>query len=275
MAVVDALSLAAVDERNVAERQVRMQEALLAALPPVLFGGMLSAFLLGFVPLSQVVIGGPTRYHVVSVTFAHYVVPSILGAVLVGGGLLGARRRLPRWSYTWVTGSVVVMLFALVILGDELPYLISPTADVLIIAGLLLVVAAVALIAARRGALDAGLVGLGFCAVFAVAVTFGATAGPFSRIDVGLLSAPAGLVFAALIIGYLRRSGVLKWAAVAMTAALATALIWGYKAVIFAGMPSFSDTSFHWKLSAVAAAGLLGPPLLARLLELLRPGEVV
>jgi hypothetical protein len=275
MAMARALNLAATNDRQGAEMEVKMQEALLTGLPPLLFGLALSAFLLGHVPLSEVVFGGPTPYRVTEPSFTPLIAPGLIGLLLVAGGLLGGWRRLPLWGYTWATGSVLVVVVSLVLLGEELPYLISPAIDVLIILGLLGVVAAVAVIAAWRGSLDAGLVGLGFASTFAVAVTFGATAGPFSRIDVGLLSAPAGLLCSALIVAYLRGNAVVKQASIALTAMLCAALIWSYRAIIFATMPAFSDNSFHWKLLGVAMAGLLGPPLLSWFFDLRRPAEVV
>jgi len=112
-------------------------ETVLAALPPALMGLMLSAFLLGLMPLTQIVWGGPTRVRITNPILIAYVAPSLVGVALIIGGLYGASQRLPRWSYTWETGAVVVVLFGLVILGDELPYLISPTVDLLIVLSLL------------------------------------------------------------------------------------------------------------------------------------------
>jgi hypothetical protein len=274
MAMARALNLAAANDRHAADMEVKMQEALLTALPPLLFGLALSAFLLGHLPLSEVVFGGPTPYRVTEPSFTPLIGPGVIGLLLVAGGLLGGWRRLPRCSYTWTTGSVVVVVLSLVLMGEFLPYVISPAMDVVIILGLLAIVAAVAVIAAWRGSLDAGLVGLGFASTFAVAVTFGATAGPFSRIDVGLLSTPAGLLCAALIVAYLRGNEVVKRASIALTAVLAAALIWSYRAIIIANIPTFPDKSFHWRLLGVAMAGLLGPPLLSWFLDLRRPAEV-
>jgi hypothetical protein len=160
----------------------------------------------------------------------------------------------------------------LVLLGDELPYLLSPALDVALVLALLLLLAAVACIAAWRDALDAHLVGLGFASTFAVAITFGPTAGPFSRVDLGLLSAPVGLLCAALIAAYLRGNRSVRQAVVVCMVVLNAALIWSYRTIILSAMPAFSDGSFHWKLLAAAVTGLLGPPLLAWLLDLRRPG---
>jgi hypothetical protein len=242
-------------------------ETVLAALPPALFGLMLSAFLLGLVPLKEIVWGGPTRIRVVNPTVWPYVLPGLVGAVLVVGGLFGASQRLPRWSYTWATGGVVAVLFGLVILGDELPYLISPTVDALIVLSLVGLLAVLASVGAWRALDDAALVGLGFAGAFATTVTFFATAGPFSRLDIGLLCIPVGLAFTLLIVTHVRGTSAAKRISVAAAAVLAAALIWMYRTVIFTGMPSFSDRNFHWKLLSMAWIGLLAPPLLSWLLR--------
>jgi hypothetical protein len=270
MALASVLNVAAQARGKATETETTPQQALWAALPPLLFGLALSAFLLGFVPWREVVWGGPTEYPTPSPSFAPLVVPAIVGLALLCGGLLGAGRRLPRWSYTWASGAVVVVLFALVLLGDDLPYLISPTIDMWLVLSLLALLGAITLIAAWRGVSDAGLVGLGMGGTFTTAVLFFASASPFSRLDVSLLAMPAGLVMAGLILAYLLGGVTLKRAAVAITALLAVAAIWGYRGVILAVIPGV-DPSFHWKLWAMAWAGLLGPPLLAWLLELRRP----
>jgi hypothetical protein len=234
----------------------------------------LSAFLLGYVPWREVVWGGPTRYPVLSPSLAPLAVPAMVGLALVCGGLIGASRMLPRWSYTWASGAVVAVLFALVLLGEELPYLISPAVDMLLVLGLMAVLGAMALIAAWRGVIDAGLVGLGLGGTFTTAVLFFASAAPFSRLDVSLLALPAGLVMGGLIMAYLRGGVVVKRAAVVMMALLAGAAVWGYRGVILAVMSDF-DPSFHWKLWSMAWAGLLGPPLLSWMLELRRPAGLM
>jgi hypothetical protein len=44
-------------------------------------------------------------------------------------------------------------------------------------------------------------------------------------------------------------------------------MIWFYRSIVVASMPSLSDDRFHWILLSAAMAGLLGPSLLAWLLE--------
>jgi hypothetical protein len=245
-------------------------ETVLAALPPLLMGIMLSAFLLGLVPLSQVVWGGPTRVHVSGSILRACIAAGTIAATLVVGGLFGAVQRLPRWSYTWATGAVVAVLFGLLILGEELPYLISPTVDVLIVLSLVGLLAVLALIGAWKAVDDAAMVGLGFGGTFATAITFFATAGPFSRLDIGLLSTPVGLAFALLIVTYLCGGPAAKRISVTAAALLNAALIWVYKGVIFGVKPSIPDQSFHWRLLAIALVGLLAPLLLSWLFRVRR-----
>lgn len=267
MALLNSARPLAAALRKGADSAMSPRETALAALPPALFGLMLSAFLLGLVPLREIVWGGPTQVRVVNPIVLAYVVPGLVGAALVIGGLCGALQRLPRWSYTWAVAGVVAVLFGLVILGDELPYLISPTVDVVIVLSLLGLLAVLALVAAWRALDDAALVGLGFGGAFATTVTFFATAGPFSRLDIGLLSLPVGLAFVLLIVSYVRGKSAAKRSAVAAAAVLSAALTWLYRAVIFTGMPTFSGRTFHWKLLSIAWIGLLAAPLLSWLLR--------
>jgi len=245
-------------------------ETVLAALPPALMGLMLSAFLLGLVPLAKIVWGGPTPVRITNPIVIAYIAPSLVGMALIIGGLYGASQRLVRWSYTWATGAVLVVLLGLVILGDELPYLISPAVDLLIVLSLLGLLAVLASVGAWRSSKDAALVGLGFAGTFATTMTFFATAGPFWRFDIGLLSVPVGLAFALLIVNHLRGGAAAKTCSVAAAAMLNIALIWIYKAVIFSVEPPLADPDFHWGLLAIGWGGLLAPLALSWLLKMLR-----
>lgn len=54
-----------------------------------------------------------------------------------------------------------------------------------------------------------------------------------------------------------------RWLAVGLTALLAMALIWQYKAVVFAALGSPYDLRFFRVLASIAMVGLASPPLLA------------
>jgi hypothetical protein len=234
-------------------------ETVLASLPPLLMGIMLSVFLLSLVPLNQIVWGGPTNVQISGSILRAYLAAGTIGAALFVFGLYGSVQRLPLWSYTWATGAVFVVLFGLLILGEELPFLISPTVDMFLMLSLVGLLAVMALVGALRAVDDAALVGMGFGGTFATASTFFATAGPFSRLDIGLLSTPVGLAFALLIVTYVRGGPAAKRISVAAAALLNAALIWIYRAVILSVQPAVSDQSFHWRLLAIALVGLLAP----------------
>jgi len=135
---------------------VTRRDALLAALPPALFGLSISLPFLLMVLMGQLVIGRRTL-----LCYG----PSISGTVVIGvgvalltvltltiGGVVAAvLRRLPLWGYTWTGSAVMGILCILMIASDDLPYLVSPVIDMLIaIALLLLMGAAIGLACAGR-----------------------------------------------------------------------------------------------------------------------------
>ncbi|MFQ6057365.1 MAG: permease prefix domain 1-containing protein [Anaerolineae bacterium] len=119
------------------------RDALLAALPPALFGMSITVFFLLVVPLGRLVIGGPTRvrYGLGISTGGMVVGIGVLllaMLILVAGSLVAAAQRLPVWGYTWTGAAVMSILCALVAVADDSPYLVSPAVDVLILIALLL-----------------------------------------------------------------------------------------------------------------------------------------
>ena len=96
------------------------RDALLAALPPVVLGlsigiSLLLCQLVGRAPLSQLVIGGPTRVHYAPgvITGGMMVTIGVIvlaGLILVIGGVVVVVRRLPLWGTTWVGTTVMVVV---------------------------------------------------------------------------------------------------------------------------------------------------------------------
>jgi hypothetical protein len=62
------------------------------------------------------------------------------------------------------------------------------------------------IMAAFRGSRQAGLLGIGLSGTLGLSFFLSATAAPFYRHDLALAAAPAGAVFSALALGYLRSS---------------------------------------------------------------------
>ncbi len=183
------------------------RDALLAALPPVLLGMSMAIPLLFRVPLSQLVIGGPTRVHYspgiitggMMVTIGVIVLAAL---TLVIGGVVAVARRLPLWGYTWIGTTVMVIVFALTVAADDLPYLVSPVIDVLIVMALMLLLGAALGAVGWRGPLLGGLAGLSTTMILSLVVVSWASNPPINRLDMSLLAGPLGLLYGGLLYGF-------------------------------------------------------------------------
>lgn len=242
---------------------------VLTALPPLIIGLLVTTLALAGVPLRELVVGGATPYRLSHFSPWH-LVPAALAALVAAVAALGVLRGLPRWSYTWAYATVVIAAFAVVVLAEDRPALITPWVDALIALALLGALLGVALIAVLRGRLDALVAGLGFCSAF-VLVSYSAVAvAPFRRVDLALLSLPAGLVFSALIAAAVRGIPRAEWVAAVLTVALGGGLIWLYASAI-SGVWALKASQFASRVVLYAAVGLMGPPLLAWLLDKRKP----
>jgi hypothetical protein len=183
------------------------RDALLAALPPVLLGLSIAISLLLRAPLGQLVIGGPTRVHYSpsAVTGGLMVAIGLIGLaalILVIGGVVAMARRLPLWGTTWVGTTIMVIAFALMTFAEDLPYLVSPVIDVLIMMSLMLLLAAALGAVGWRGPSLGGLAGLSTTMILSLVVVSWASNPPINRLDVGLLVGPLGLVYGGLLYGF-------------------------------------------------------------------------
>jgi hypothetical protein len=273
MLCVSYLSLKGVAMTDQTSRQTNLPVRLLAALPPALFGLVMSLCVVSAVPLRSVVWGAatPLRLPLSGQTLGvPAVMLGLLILLLVGGALAGLARRCAAWSHTWSTAAVVAVAMALSILADDVPYLISPLLDALMLVALVLILAAVAFVAARRGMSEAALVTMGFTSVSSLVASLSALGSPMLRMDIALAMAPAGLVFALLIVAFLRWQGRARWVALGLTAVLAGVLI----SVSGAAVASALSANMAWNLvrlfGAIAAAGFLSPLVLGWVLSLQR-----
>jgi hypothetical protein len=249
MLYVSYLSLKGVAMTDQTSRQTNLPVRLLAALPPALFGLVMSLCVVSAVPLRSVVWGAatPLRLPLSGQTLGvPAVMLGLLILLLVGGALAGLARRCAEWSHTWSTAAVVAVAMALSIL------------------------AAVACVAARRGMSEAALVTMGFTSVSSLVAGLSALGSPMLRMDIALAMAPAGLVFALLIVAFLRWQGRARWVALGLTAVLAGVLI----SVSSAAVASALSANMAWNLvrlfGAIAAAGFLSPLVLGWVLSLQR-----
>jgi len=188
-----------------AHRGFTRQDACLAALPPAIFGLSMAILILLSGPLTRLVIGGPTRprYPLNSVGLVAGGTLVLLALLtLAAGGVIAAVRRLPLWGHSWTGAAVMGVMFMLIIAGDDRPYLVSPVVDVLLVIVLLLILGAALASAGWHGPFLGGLAGLSTAMILSLAVVWCAQAGPFSRLDLALLTAPLGLVYSSLLYGF-------------------------------------------------------------------------
>lgn len=203
---------------------------LIAALPPAILGVALMLTTLIIFSLDGLVIGGPSRSvlhgEISPIRLGMGAAVSVAAViVLVVGALVGAWRRLPRWSYTWAGASTWAMAFALAVAGEDKPVLISPWADVLIMMGLLVVIVAPVIVAAVRGWHDAALVGLGMATNISLNIIASMTAGPFNRVDIALACGPVGLLYSVLILWFMRGDTQAKAVSLTLVALLGGGVI--------------------------------------------------
>ncbi len=186
------------------------REALLASLPPVLFGVCIA--------LGALVIWEPwytiPRWRLMT-GFAIMMLPS---PVIALGGLIAMFKRLPPWGYTWAGGAGMGVVLFVKVLAEEradfgLP-LLSPVLDISLAILLLVGILALVIVTAWRGWRQAGLTSLGFATIAGMSSFSMATAAPFNRYDLALLAMPVGVLMAWLTWLYVRKGDAGRVAAI-------------------------------------------------------------
>ena len=96
----------------------------------------------------------------------------------------------------------MVIVFALMVAAEDLPYLVSPVIDMLIMMALLLLLGMALGAVGWRGPLLGGLAGLSTIMILSLVVVSWASNPPINRLDVGLLVGPLGLIYGGLLYGF-------------------------------------------------------------------------
>ena len=242
----------------------------LAALPPALLGLALGLSMIAVVPYTRVVLGGATPLSAIRLGTVLWWPQALLLAstlVLSGGALLAVARRLPMWGYTWVTSSIVVTALGLSFLADDVEYLISPEVDLTLLVGLVGLLAAVTLVASRRGEFDSALVSLGFVSSFSLVVLLCAVASPMLRLDLAALTLPFGLLYSWLVHRMVSKRPSVSVRVVVIAALLAALMIGSYGYAVARALSWSLALTFLRVLGAIAAVGLTVPLALGRLLD--------
>jgi len=253
------------------------RDAWLAALPPVLLGLSMAIPLLLRVSLSRLVIGGPTRIHYspgiitggMMVTIGLIVLAAL---ILVIGGVVAVARRLPLWGHTWIGTTVMVIVTALMVAADDLPYLVSPVIDMLIMMTLMLLLAAALGAVGWRGPLMGGLAGLSTTMILSLVAVSWASTPPINRLDVGLLVGPLGLLYGGLIYSFVTGPPARRAALLAVGGAISLATMWGVEyGVFWQWRVSRGQTGQPLILGAVGLAILAFGPVMGLVAQRLRP----
>jgi hypothetical protein len=160
------------------------REALIAALPPLLFG-----------------VGGALAVSSgqLAISVAAWL---LVAAVLIGGGLLALVRRLPDWGYTWLGAAMMVVVLLVKALAEELAetgrFVISPAGDAALTGVVLLVGLVVLLAAALRGWQRAALVSIGLSSTMGLSIGYTLGNRPFQRYDLALMVVPPAVLISGL-----------------------------------------------------------------------------
>jgi hypothetical protein len=150
---------------------------------------------------------------------------TLLPGLIVGAaGLLALIRGVPDWGITWIgcalMGFVLVTQVMLGELADEGTITLAAGVDSAIGLAFLLAGGAILFVLAMRGWAKSGLFTMAAAATMGLALLQSATAAPINRDDLALLAGPLGLLFALLILAYVRMQSAHRWAALLATAVL-------------------------------------------------------
>jgi hypothetical protein len=167
-----------------------------------------------------------------------------------------------------------MVAMAMVVMAEDRPALISPVADAVMGLVLLGALVAVALVAARRGWIDALVAGLGFGAAFVLFNYSAVAVAPFHRLDLALLALPACVVFGGLIAAVARDGAAARWLAPLVTTMVSAGLMWMYTYGISARWDR-PRSLFATRVVQVSVIGLMGPVALAWLLRMRKPASGV
>lgn len=251
------------------------RDAWLAAMPPVIFGLSMAILILLSTPLGRLVIGGPTspRYQLNSPGLMIGGTVVLLALLtLAAGGVIAAARRLRVWGHSWTGTAVMAISFMLMIAADDKPYLLSPVVDVIIMIALLLLLGAALGHAGWRGSLPGGLAGLSTTMILSLAVVWSVQAGPFSRLDLALLTAPLSLLYGALLYGFVTGSPARRAALLAVGGLLCLGTMVGVEyGVFWQWRLNHGQAGQIWVLLAVGVALLAFAPLVGLVAKRLRP----
>ena len=232
----------------------------IAALPPLIYGTGIA--------LPALILQGQ-HFQIVTWRLVLGLLFFILStAVIILGGLLAIRKRLPDWGYSWAGAGLMSVVMAVKLIAEERAdegfTIINPAMDTAL--ALLLVLSCIVLLffAALRGWQASGLVSIGFVSILTLSIIAATTAAPFNRYDIALLSLPVGILIAAVTYIYGFKDDLTRIILLVGLSIVNAASIW---LVDRAWMSGVSRDSAFWPFFVAVTLALLAGPLAALVLK--------
>ncbi len=226
-------------------------QALLACLPPLIFGSAVS--------LTWMVIGGPWYTATQSnLRLGLYMGLAVAGIIAIGG-IIALIKRLPSWGYAWLGMDILGFLRFVQGIVEEGPHLLPAWLITVIFIAAMAFSAFMLLRAVLESWQAAGLVSIGMSTCMALYNTHLMAVGPYQRTDLAILGLICGLVFSICTYIYTRARQGMQIAMLGFIGLLNIAILYLANQV--------------WSVK-MAAAGKASPlvPLLVILLILLLAG---
>lgn len=189
--------------------------AAAAAMPPLLFG-------MG-VAVDSLIRGGPWNTVPTWRLFLGIGVGLFPMLIIALVGLYALSKRMPVWGLTWIGSGFMGLLLLVKTASEELAdidrYIISQSADIVLVVLILAAGFIILSYASANGWRRAGLFSIGMSTVFCLSLYLSITSAPFYRHDLALISAPVGLLLASLTYGYVigsERTRILSFLGIAV-----------------------------------------------------------
>lgn len=236
--------------------------AVLAALPSLIFGSGIA--------LSAIIIQEQHNQMVSWRLILGLSIFILFTAVIMLGGVLAIHKRLPVWGYSWSGAALMSIIIAVKTLAEERAdlglSLITPTTDIVLAVFLLVSALVLIFFAASHGWQAAGLVSIGFAAIFTLSVIAAVTATPFRRNDIAILAAPVGVLIAAVTYMYVIKDDLHRIILLVSLGIVNASSVWLVDRVWMAGVVR---PSAFWPFFIAGSLALLAGPLSGVILGLI------
>lgn len=240
---------------------INRKSAIIAALPLFLFG-----FLIACITIFLLASGSPKPLDLLEIARSSIwhnsalIVGGISFLTIVCAAILTFRNRLPIWSYTWFGAILIGYLACLYLVSEDLDIIISKAIDITVLALSLLSCLVIFCHVALKGWRHTGLISIGFCGTFGLALLFFQVFKPILSY-LCLTSVLLGLMNPILVYIFIRsHSDIVRIILIASLACVNIGTSWAVEAIARFYHPFRSINEF-WILAAFLTGLLLAGTL--------------